>query len=234
MTAPVQLVALSGGVGVPSSTRMLTDQLTAATRAALEADGRTVEVFTVDLRDLAHQVVDMTLTRFPAPELAEVLDRLRAAAGVIAVTPTFNASYSGLFKSFFDVLDEGTLDGTPMLLGATGGTARHSLAVDYAMRPMMAYLRADVVATSVFAASEDFGAATTAPDEVPLANRARRAGRELADRILGAPARPADTAPTAEADAPQEPVADEATPSGRRPLAEEFTRFTPMEQLLGR
>lgn len=224
-TERMQLVALSGGVGVPSSTRMLTDQLATATRAALEAAGQPVEVITVDLRDLAHQAVDMTLTRFPAPELAEVIEHLRRADGVIAVTPTFNASYSGLFKSFFDVLDEGTLDAVPMLLGATGGTARHSLAVDYAMRPMMAYLRADVVATSVFAASEDFGAATTAPDEIPLAGRATRAGRELADRMLAV----AGHTRTAEQPTEAQPAAEP-----RRRVVDEFADFTPMEQLLKR
>lgn len=186
---PLNLVVLSAGVGVPSSTRMLADQLAKATESAVEATGRQVQTSVVELRDLAHQVVDMTLTHFPSAELAEVFDQLRRADGVIAVTPTFNTSYSGMFKSFFDVLDEGLLAGVPMLLGATGGTARHSLAVDYALRPMMAYLKADVLTTTVFAATEDFGAATTAPDEHPLASRVQRAGRELAARILGHGAR---------------------------------------------
>ena len=74
------------------------------------------------------------------------------------MTPIFSASYSGLFKTFFDVLEDGTLEGKPVLLGATAGTARHSLALEFAMRPLFAYLRADVVPTAVFAASEDFGA----------------------------------------------------------------------------
>ncbi len=44
---------------------------------------------------------------------------------MIAVTPSFSTSYYGLFKTFFDLLYDGALTGTPVLLGATAGTARH-------------------------------------------------------------------------------------------------------------
>ena len=110
------------------------------------------------------------------------MQAVRDADAVIAVTPIFSASYSGLFKTFFDVLEDGTLEGKPVLLGATAGTARHSLALEFAIRPLFAYLRADVVPTSVFAASEDFG--STGPGG-GLSERVERAGRELADRVLG-------------------------------------------------
>ena len=80
----------------------------------------------------------------PAPS---VLEQVTAADGIIAVTPIFSASYSGLFKSFVDILDKDALVGRPVLVGATGGTGRHSLALEYAMRPLFAYLRADVVPT---------------------------------------------------------------------------------------
>ena len=101
---------------------------------------------------------------------------------MIAVTPIFNASYSGLFKTFFDVLEEGSLDGVPVLVAATGGTARHSLALDFAMRPLFAYLRADVVPTGVFAATEDWG---SAGQQGSLARRVERAGHELAAAVAG-------------------------------------------------
>jgi FMN reductase len=107
---------------------------------------------------------------------------VRDADALVAVTPVFSASYSGLFKSFFDVLEEGSLDGKPVLLGATAGTARHSLVLELALRPLFAYLRADVVATAVFAASEDFGVTGPAGG---LSARVERAGRELADRVRG-------------------------------------------------
>lgn len=87
-----------------------------------------------------------------------MLESVAAADAVVAVTPIFSASYSGLFKTFVDVLDRDALTGTPVLLAATGGTARHSLALEHAMRPLFAYLRAATVPTAVFAAPEDWGA----------------------------------------------------------------------------
>lgn len=85
----------------------------------------------------------------------------------------FSASYSGLFKSFFDVLDKDALAGKPVLIAATGGTGRHSLVLEHALRPLFAYLRAVVVPTGVYAASEDWGAEG-------LAERIERAADELA------------------------------------------------------
>ena len=84
---------------------------------------------------------------------------MTGADGLIAVTPIFTTCYCGLFKSFFDVLDTDALAGMPVLIGATAGTARHSLALDYALRPMFTYLHAVVVPTGVFAATEDWAGA---------------------------------------------------------------------------
>ncbi|HEX6516107.1 MAG TPA: FMN reductase [Nocardioidaceae bacterium] len=163
------LVVISAGLSVPSSTRLLADRLTAATRDALGQ----VQVTNVELRDVAHELTDHLLTGFPGPALAATIDAVRRADALIAVTPVFSASYSGLFKTFFDVLDEGTLDGKPVLMAATAGTARHSLVLEHALRPLFAHLRAVVVPTGVFAATDDFGAAG-------LEGRITRAAGELA------------------------------------------------------
>jgi FMN reductase len=107
------------------------------------------------------------------------VDTVVGADGLIVVTPIFSASYNGLFKLFFDALEDGVLSGKPVLAGATGGTGRHSLALEHAVRPLFAYLRAVVVPTAVFAAPEDWAGGTTG---VPaLAERIARAAGELAD-----------------------------------------------------
>src|SRR5258705_1208045 len=147
------LMLISGGLRNPSSTGLLADQLAAATTAAL-LEPATTRV--VELREHAHDITNNLLTSFAVPALQEVLDALTAADGVIAVTPIFNASYGGLFKSFFDVVDESSLVDKPVLLGATGGTPRHSLALEHAVRPLFGYLRALVVPTAVYASTEDF------------------------------------------------------------------------------
>jgi FMN reductase len=180
----MSVVVLSAGLRVPSSTRLLADRLAAAVRAG----GVPADV--VDLREYAHEIANTLLTGFPSGELREVVERVRGAGGLVAVTPIFNASYSGLFKSFVDILDEGTLAGKPVLIAATGGTARHSLALEFAVRPLFAYLRAVVTPTAVFAAPEDWagGAADGA-----LAARVNRAAGELVAELARRPATaPAD------------------------------------------
>jgi len=116
------IVVISAGLSQPSSTRLLADRLADATVAELAARGITARVQNVELRDLAHEVVNTMLTGFATGELAAALDAVKRADGVIAVTPIFSASYSGLFKTFFDVLEKGTLDGKPVLVAATAGT----------------------------------------------------------------------------------------------------------------
>ncbi|MBO2464768.1 CE1759 family FMN reductase [Actinomadura violacea] len=185
------LAVVSAGLGRPSSTRLLADRLAESAARALGGD---VAVETVELRDHAHAMVDATLTGFPSGGFRAAVQAVTGADGLIAVTPVFNGSYSGLFKTFFDAIERGDLEGRPVLLGATGGTARHSLAIDFALRPLFAYLRANAMPTGVFAASEDWGSGDTA-----LPDRIARAGAELAAAIDGRPA-------AAKADPYDEPV----------------------------
>ena len=175
------LAVVSAGLSQPSSTRLLADQLGSAADRALRLAGEDVRVEVVELRELARPIADHLVTGFPAGALADALDLVQRADALVAVTPIFSASYSGLFKSFFDVLEDGALEGRPVLLGATAGTARHSLALEFALRPLFAHLRADVVPTAVFAAAEDFGTGGAGS----LSGRVDRAGRELADAVVG-------------------------------------------------
>jgi FMN reductase len=175
-----RLVVLTAGLSNPSSTRIMADQLTAATVAALEAGGAAADVELIELRDLAHAITDNLLTGFPTGDLADAVASVTNADALIAVTPVFSASYSGLFKSFFDVLDPKALDGTPVLMAATAGTARHSLVLEHALRPLFAYLHSVPMPTAVFAAAEDFGSAG-------LSDRVDRAAGELADALLRRP-----------------------------------------------
>ena len=176
------IVVVSSGVSQPSSTRLLADRLAQAVSDELAARGRQSDVRVVEVRELAHEVVNMTLTGYAAAPLAEAQAALAAADGVIAVTPVFTAGPAGMFKAFLDVLDTTALAGTPVLLGATGGTARHSLVLEYGVRPVFTYLHADVVPTSVFAATDDWAEEGT-DGARPLPDRIARAASELAGRV---------------------------------------------------
>lgn len=177
----VSVVVLSAGLSTPSSTRMLADMLSGAAEAAISAEGRPVAVRTFELRDHARDLTDLLLSRVASDRLSGLISAIAEADAVIAVTPIFNTGPSGLFKTLIDALDPAIWRGRPVLLGATAGTARHSLSLEYAIRPMFVYLAAQIVPTAVFAASGDFGAvSSTEAGEQPLAARARRAGAELA------------------------------------------------------
>ena len=196
-TTPARsLVVVSAGLSQPSSTRLLADRLSAAVDRHLRDAGIEPHLEVIELREHAQDLTNNLLTGFPSPRLQAALDTVLAADGLVAVTPIFSASYSGLFKLFFDVVNRDGLAGKPVLAGATGGTARHSLAIDYAIRPLFAYLNAAVVATGVYAATEDWGGADLASDG-SLVERIDRAARELATamvaRIPQAPTDPFET-----------------------------------------
>ena len=171
----MKLVVVSAGLSVPSSTRLLADRLSAAVGRQTPVDVQVVE-----LRELAVEIAHFFTNGFPGKALAAAQEAVAGADGLIVVTPVFSASYSGLFKSFFDVLDKDALVGKPVLVAATGGSARHSLVLEHALRPLFAYLRAVPVPTAVFAAAEDFGSRG-------LADRVDRAAGELADTVLRRP-----------------------------------------------
>lgn len=175
-----RIVVVTAGLRSPSSTRLLADDLAAQVRAALPDAETTV----VEVREHAHAITDALLTGFASGELARVLDSVAAADGLVVVTPTFSASYSGLFKSFFDLVEPGALSGTPVLLAATGGTERHSLVIEYALRPLFSYLGAVPVRTGVYAATADFGGEGTQR----LETRSARAAAELAEAVSHRPA----------------------------------------------
>lgn len=157
MSTSTRVVVITAGVSVPSSTQLLGERLAAAvTQQRPEAS-----VSMLLVKDHATAITNYVLTGVPSAELRTAMDEVAGADAVIAVTPVFNASYSGLFKLFFDAMDEKTLAGKPVLLGATGGTARHSLVIDQAMLPLFHYLKAFIVPTGVFAATADWGSSST-------------------------------------------------------------------------
>src|SRR6185295_6707837 len=111
-------------------------------------------------------------------ELQAAIEQIADADAVIAAAPVYKAGISGLFKSFVDVLDDDLLIAKPVVLAATAGSSRHALVVDDQMRPLLAYMRALTLPTSVFAAPEDWGAAE-------LGERVGRAATELAVVLEG-------------------------------------------------
>lgn len=167
-----RLAVVSGGTSDPSSTRLLADRV-AGRAAALASDrGESVAVDVVDLRGLSGEIATALTSQLMGPGMERAIEVLGRADGVVASAPVYKAAPSGLFSSFFHVLDNDLLIAKPVVLAATAGTARHALVVDDQMRPLFAYLRTMTVPTSVFAASEDW-------NDAELGKRVDRAAIEL-------------------------------------------------------
>ena len=154
--APFRLAVVSGGTSDPSSTRMLADRIASRIGARAEARGEQVRTDVVDLRGLATEITTALVSQFTGPKMTRAIELLGRADAVVAAAPVYKAAPSGLFSSFFHVLDNDLLIAKPVVLAATAGTARHALVVDEQMRSLFAYLRTMTVPTSVFAASEDW------------------------------------------------------------------------------
>ncbi|HEX4256166.1 MAG TPA: CE1759 family FMN reductase, partial [Streptosporangiaceae bacterium] len=172
MTDTFQLAVVSAGTSDPSSTRLLADRIAERTVDLAGRRGQAVTTTVIELRELAADIANATVSQLITPRLRQAIDALAVADGLVVSTPVYKAGASGLFKSFFDLLDNDLLIGKPVILAATAGTARHALVADDQLRPLFAYLRALPVPTSLFAAPEDWA-------DPALNQRAERAAREL-------------------------------------------------------
>ncbi len=167
-----RLVVVSAGTSDPSSTRLLADRAAERAVAIATQHGNAVTVGVIELREIAADISTALTTQLITPKLQEAIAVLGEADGVIAAAPVYKAGPSGLFTSFFHVLDNDLLIAKPVVLAATAGTARHALVADDQMRPMFAYLRTMTAPTSLFAAPEDWS-------DPALATRIDRAALEL-------------------------------------------------------
>ncbi|WKD57570.1 NAD(P)H-dependent FAD/FMN reductase [Corynebacterium capitovis DSM 44611] len=169
------LVVLTAGLSTPSTTRRVADEIAGAVIAEVPA----LDVTTIELKDFAHDLADAMVAGVMSAQLADAIELVSRADGLVVVTPVFKASYSGLFKMFFDVLDSDALRGTPTIIAATAGSQRHTLVADHALRPLLSYMHAIVVPTSLFATAEDVGTGGA----TAFSGRVRQAAVELASLL---------------------------------------------------
>lgn len=174
--ATVSLTVISAGLSNPSTSQRLADRISAAVRVCAQQTSRRLRLERIEIRDLARDVTDALLTGERSGLLERAIAGVTGADALVAVTPVFNGSYSGLFKSFLDLLPPRSLTGVPVLIAATGGSHRHSLMLDYAVRPVFGYLGALTVPTEIFAAAADLADPVT---DAAITARADRAAGEL-------------------------------------------------------
>ncbi len=218
----MNIAVVNGSLSESSSGAALAGRLLAQIEAKRPAGESPIQVTWINLRSLGHDLLDNLYTGVPSPSVRAAYSDLAAADLILALTPTYQASYSGLFKLFWDTLPEDAIRGKYILLAATGGTGRHGLMIDHTLRPLFAYLGAMPLPTALFAATQDWGdpglEANIGVDE-PLEHRIDRAANDVWSAVSGRAAAPASS-----------PEIPDRKPSA----ADAFPGFKDFESLLGR
>lgn len=154
-TSALQVVVVNGSPNERSKTMGLTDVIVDTLRNMLPISEYRIDVYRlgpgfseVALREEVSAAIEQTIS------LAEQADLL------IAATPVFRGSYSGLFKHFFDLVDQYALANKPVLLAATGGGDHHALVLEHALRPLFGFFQALTVPVAIFASAGDFDGTT--------------------------------------------------------------------------
>ncbi|MDO4918911.1 CE1759 family FMN reductase [Kocuria sp.] len=219
MTEVRSIAVVTAGLSEDASTTRLARAVAqAAGDTAVRGGAPAPELRVVTLREIAHGITDAMLTGMVPAQVQDALDTVLHADGLVAASPTYKASYSGLFKAFFDLFDEGALENLPTVVAATGGSPRHSLVLDTALRPLMGYLKALTLPIGVYAATEDWA-------DAALQARVERAGAALAG-MLGLPGERAASSVGRATGSPGGPAAP------RRAVQDEFDGVPSFEDLL--
>ncbi|TGW18972.1 FMN reductase [Stenotrophomonas maltophilia] len=151
MTRPLRIVAVSGGLQRPSRAATLAEHLLGLIGEDIHSEQQLIE-----LGELAPQLAG-ALWRSQLPEAVErQLVAVEQADVLVVATPVYRGSYTGLFKHFFDFIDQDALVDTPILLAATGGSERHALVIDHQLRPLFSFFQARTLPLGVYATDRDF------------------------------------------------------------------------------
>lgn len=233
----MKILAVTTSLSENSTTQKLADRIMAAAASAAESAGIEATTESINVRRLSTSLTDMALTGFRSEELEEAYRKVAEADAIITVTPVYKVAPVGLHTLFWQLIDEQVLAGTPVLIATTGGTARHSLAGDTAMRPMLSYLKGIVVPTTVFAATDDWGSAEGGR---ALTSRVRQSAEELIELtaavrgLTGTEAAATDDSPGNEGPDSLAPHRVTIGRGEKRSVSDEFDpeRIIPFAQLL--
>src|SRR5690606_32095373 len=129
-------------------------------RDLLGPRGRTVAESRIDVYRLGEGFTGARSREDVTPEVEAALRRAEEADLLIAAAPVYRGSYPGMFKHFFDLIDQYALANKPVLLAATGGGDHHALVLEHALRPLFGFFQALTIPVAFFASSGDFDGTT--------------------------------------------------------------------------
>jgi FMN reductase len=147
----LNVVAVSGNVSSPSRTLVLAREIAAAIGNYERIKSDIIEIAEIG------PLIGSAFFRKELPREAEAVIKLIERADIlIAATPVYRASYTGLFKHLFDFVDQDALVDVPIILAATAGSSRHALMLEHELRPLFSFFRAYTVPTGIYATEADF------------------------------------------------------------------------------
>jgi FMN reductase len=148
---PLRVVAVIGTTKAASKTKALAELILDRLAVKLEITAEVIEIHTLN------PGLGSAIEREQLDERSEAaVQAVENADLVVAATPVFRGAYTGLFKHFFDFVDQYALAGKPVLLAATGGTDRHALVIDQVLRPLFGFFQAWTAPMGVYLSSGDF------------------------------------------------------------------------------
>ena len=148
---PLRVVVVNGSPSRQSKTMGLADVILQTLGGILP-----VEASRIDVYRLGPGFTGAVERDDVTPEVEDALRRAEQADLLIAATPVFRGSYPGMFKHFFDLIDQYALANKPILLAGTGGSEHHALFLEHAMRPLFGFFQAMTLPAAIFASSGDF------------------------------------------------------------------------------
>jgi FMN reductase len=151
MSEPLRVVAVVGTLRSPSKTTALVELILKTLSARAEIDSEIIEVHTLGQSLTGALDGDQLTGRAQAAVRA-----VETADVVIAASPVFRGSYTGLFKHFFDLVDQYALANKPVILAATGGSERHALVIEHALRPLFGFFQAWTAPMGIYLSAADF------------------------------------------------------------------------------
>ena len=178
------VVAISGSVRRPSRSRALCDAVAAALSDRME-----IRYTSYDLIDAGPGLGAAFVRDDLTDDARRVLEAIEDADALVAISPVYKGSYTGLFKHLFDFVSPASLLNKPVVIGATGGGHRHGLVVEHQLRPLFGFFSALTVPTSVYASDQEF--ADNALVEPAVRERVDQAAAQLAALLLSRSSRTA-------------------------------------------
>jgi len=172
------MVRVNGSARRNSRTSVLIDAVGDAIAAEL-----TLQNARIDFSSVGPEILSALVRDRLSPEGERAVQLAECADLLIVGTPVYRASYSGILKHFFDMVDKDVMRGRIAVLAATGGTPLHGLMLEHQLRPLMAFFSMHTVPTTLYAVESDISDGRIVSPAI--VERVNRAAREAVAMLLG-------------------------------------------------